>query len=543
MGKKQRDCATCGAPVGFKGRELCCLCMRRLREQAAKDRCPACGKDRVLNADTGRCVLCSRCCTQCGDPVRAGDATLCRACRRRAAAQAAKAPCPRCGRPGLIRPATGWCGTCSRPPAAPKPARTCTACGALTTHPVNGLCSACWQRHPDRPLVRGEHLIAALAQPPAWLDGFIVFVADRFAPSRATELVSELSRLLSHEGLMLPSAVLDRSRRSGRSMGSLARALEDYFVDNSLALPTDHRERLAAGRRQRRVDGTPADLRPVVQAFATFMINNRDRARRSGTHPRTDHTIESALATVRDLATFIADHRGKHDWAVVDVHDIEAFLALLPRTRARRLAVVRQFFRFARSNKIVLVDPTRGQSAKKTRGFTGRTLRLDQQRVLFHRWTSTDPHPHEALLGILALLHAASSQEVRLLRIAHIDTTQHTIRLGHRPEPVPLDPDSWAVLQRCLAHRQAQDTLNPHVIVTRGTKARQDPASSAYFTHLLDPVGIPPRTVRCTRLAELVNTLDPKLVAAALGMNPDGVIAYLSDYVEEARLPPERANP
>ena len=53
------------------------------------------------------------------------------------------------------------------------------------------------------------------------------------------------------------------------------------------------------------------------------------------------------------------------------------------------------------------------------------------------------------------------------------------------------------------------------------------------------------RQNRCpaARLAELVNTLDPKLVAAALGMNPDGVIAYLSDYVEEARLPPERANP
>ncbi len=39
MGKKQRDCVTCGAPAGFKGRELCCLCMRRLREPAAKDRC------------------------------------------------------------------------------------------------------------------------------------------------------------------------------------------------------------------------------------------------------------------------------------------------------------------------------------------------------------------------------------------------------------------------------------------------------------------------------------------------------------------------
>jgi hypothetical protein len=30
-------------------------------------------------------------------------------------------------------------------------------------------------------------------------------------------------------------------------------------------------------------------------------------------------------------------------------------------------------------------------------------------------------------------------------------------------------------------------------VVTRATKARKDPASTAYFTHLLDPCGIPPK--------------------------------------------------
>ena len=31
--------------------------------------------------------------------------------------------------------------------------------------------------------------------------------------------------------------------------------------------------------------------------------------------------------------------------------------------------------------------------------------------------------------------------------------------------------------------------------------------------------------VSCTRLADLVNTMDPALVAAAFGMNPQGVMA------------------
>ncbi|WP_413804491.1 hypothetical protein [Streptomyces sp. OE57] len=74
------------------------------------------------------------------------------------------------------------------------------------------------------------------------------------------------------------------------------------------------------------------------------------------------------------------NHRGKDDWALVDVHDIEAFPAPLPKGRKRRLTVLRQFFRFARSQHIVLVDPTRTLTAKEPSGFRGRTLTLDQQR-------------------------------------------------------------------------------------------------------------------------------------------------------------------
>jgi integrase len=219
------------------------------------------------------------------------------------------------------------------------------------------------------------------------------------------------------------------------------------------------------------------------------------------------------------------------------VHDIEAFLATLPKARKRRLTVLRQFFRFARTHKIILADPARGLTATAPRGFTGQTITLDQQRALFRRWTTgADAHPHEALLGILALLHGTSSTEVRHLQTTDIDAGTGTIRLGKRPPPVPLDPASWQVLQRCLAHRENQRTGNPHVIVTKGTKAGRSPASAAYISHVPDPCGVPPRMLRCTRLAGLVNTMDPKLVAAAFGMNPEGVMIYLADHVGDSYL-------
>lgn len=351
-------------------------------------------------------------------------------------------------------------------------------------------------------------------------------------------MITTLGRLLIDEHSDHPQALLERARRPGRSMGSLGRALEDFFLERGLALPTDQAERLAAGRRQRRIDAVPQPLRPGVELFAASLLRARDRAVRAATWPRTDHTIETALAIVRDLAVFLAQSRGKNDWSTVDTHDLEEFLSGLAKSRKRRLVVLRQFFRFARVRRLILIDPTAELVAREPRGFRGVTLTLDQQRSLFRRW-STDPavHPHEALVGILALVHGVSSQEVRLLRIADIDNAARTAWLGHRPHPVPLDPASWSVLQRALAHRQTQRTDNPHVIVTRGTKATRIPASTAYLSHVLDPAAVNPRCLRSTRLVDLVGGMDPKLVAAAFGMNPEGVLIYLADHVDPGRIP------
>jgi site-specific recombinase XerD len=544
MGKKQQDCAACGAPVGIIGREHCCRCWRKITETAIRTTCPGCGKQRVLRDDTGRCVLCSRACTQCGHPVRRADATLCRDCRRKARQAAAQRLCPRCGRPGYLREGTGWCGPCSRPRQEKDPPRPCAQCGQVRRHEALGLCSACWQRRPERPFVRAAHLAARLADPPGWLDGFVAHLTAGHGPARACAMITELGRLLGDEHASHPQSLLERARRPGRSMGPLARALEDYFTAEGLALPTNQAERLAAGRRQRRLDAVPAPLRPAVTQFGEHMLIARQRARRAGTRPRTDHTIETALAIVRDLARFLAAQRGKQDWALTDVHDIEAFLVTVPRSRKRRLTVLRQFFRFARAQKILLADPTRGLTATAPRGFTGQTIALEQQRALFRRWTTgTSAHPHEALLGTLALLRGAASSEVRHLQVGDVDTGARTVRLGKRPCPVPLDPASWEVLQRCLAHRARQRTANPHVIVTKGTKAGRGPASTAYMSHILDPSAVPPRMLRCTRLADLVNTVDPKVVAGTFGMNPEGVMIYLADHVSEQYLPRKAGQP
>ena len=435
---------------------------------------------------------------------------------------------------GLLRAATGWCGSCSRPWAPKQPPQVCRQCGQLRRHAGLGLCSPCWQRHPDRPFIRAENLIARLDQPPPWLLDFAAHVAARFTPSRASGLVTGLGRLLQDGQSAHPQALLERSRRTGRSMGTLARVLEDFFTTARLALPTDQAERLAAGRRRRRLDEVPEPLRPAVARFAEQMLRARARALRAGTRPRSDHTIETGLAITRDLARFLTGQRRKSSWTLVNVNDVEAFLATNPKARKRRLTVLRQFFRFAQRTRLILIDPTTTLQAKQNNAFRGQTLTLQQQRTLFRRWTAADPavHPHEALVGMLALLHAASSQEVRLLRVNDIDQDRCSVHLGERPQPVPLDPATWTVLQLCLAHRAGQNTTNPHVLVTKGTKAGRSPASTAYLSHVLDSCGFPPRMIRSTRLVDLVNTLDPKLVAAALGLDSQAPLIYLADRID-----------
>jgi hypothetical protein len=57
---------------------------------------------------------------------------------------------------------------------------------------------------------------------------------------------------------------------------------------------------------------------------------------------------------------------------------------------------------------------------------------------------------------------------------------------------------------------------------------------------VLDPRGVAPRMLRSTRLIDLVNTMDPKLVAAVFGMDAESVMIYLADHPDpdrEAALP------
>jgi site-specific recombinase XerD len=413
----------------------------------------------------------------------------------------------------------------------------CTTCGQQRPHQARGQCSRCYQNDPALVQRCAEKLAAQMDPEPQWWAGFGAFLATRVAVTRAVSMLHRLAVALAGLPGASPTAVLEAVRRPGPAVGELARALETYFVKSGLALALDTTAQAATNRRTRRIAEIPDQFRSLATAFDAHQLQSRERARRVGTKPRSDRTLEINLAAIRDLTRYLSTHRpAVTDWTLVGTGDVEAFLAGVtnPANRARQLHALQGFFRFARQHRHILADPTRRLNANSNMPFRGQVLEPTRQRDLFHRWThaTTDLHPHEPVIGLLGLLHGASATELRSLRVDAIDLTTATVVLGRRPHPTPLDPATTTAVQRCLHHRRT----GPYLLVNQKSKTVGTQVSLDYLAMILAPAQVTVQTLRATRLAQLVGTMDPVLVAAAFGIRRGAVLHYLADSVDATRL-------
>jgi hypothetical protein len=367
---------------------------------------------------------------------------------------------------------------------------------------------------------------------PSWWDELTAFTAARHHPSGAVAILRATCRLLADD----PAAGPQRLLACCAHDGSTSRVLTAFFTDRGLALPDDAQQQRAARRRGRYLEAVPALLATGVAEFQSALLDERERARRRGRRPLADTTVETKLRILRDLAVHLSASRPVTGGAEVTTADLEDWIARTPTGHHQLTYVLRGFFAWAKGRKLVLIDPARSLRLGPQPAFAGTIIDHHAQQALFHRWTSAATRPHERLTGLLALLHAASNAQIRSLTTADMDSGRRTLDLAGRPFPAPIDPATWAALEACLAQRTALDTLNPHVIVTGATRTRDSAADSSYLTRLLYPARTTPSACRQTRLAHLVIDLDPKLTAAALGMNGGGLVRYLDDNIAHDRL-------
>jgi len=398
------------------------------------------------------------------------------------------------------------------------------------------MCNRCKLADPDWPFRYGSSLAARLPAIPPWWQALIEFAATRHHPGGAVTILRHAGRVISADSSAGPRQILVSATRADGTYDAAGRSLAAFFTSQGLILPGDEASRRAAARRQRYLDAVPAGFAGAVAAFNDSQFAEQDRARRAGRRQLSDITLEGRLRILRDLARHLTTAGRITSWAEVTTADLEDFLASRPRSRRQDTYVLRRYFAWARQRKLILIDPARPLRLGPQPGFTGTVLDAGTQRALLRRWTNPATHPHERLAGLLALLHAASSAQIRGLTVTGIDARHRTLALAGRPFPTPSDPATWAAVQACLAHRDRLATVNPHVIVTGTTRTGDAPADGSYLSSRLTPADTTPSACRQTRIAQLVNDLDPKLTAAALGMRDSGLVRYLADNVAHDRL-------
>ena len=391
------------------------------------------------------------------------------------------------------------------------------------------LCRSCYEKQPERPYLYAAGLTDRLVDVPDWFDDFVAHVAVRLSPSRARDVLRELARQINTVGSSTASKL------TADPPARLQRMLIPFLIERGLMLAAEPDAVVRARRRQRRrVAETAEAFRPALAAFEEALERRRQRGRRLGLRVDGDATIEDRLRTMRNLAAFSAQ-RAVPGWETIARSDIDSFLVRSGPPRPTELGDLRHFFRWARRQHLVLTDPLYGVRIRQLNAFRGATLDLADQQRLYQRWTSTaGVHPHEAFFGLAALIHAATTAEIRHLRSSDITPAERTARLGRRPDPVPIDPVTWQALQRCVEYRAHQRGANPHLIVTRRSASTERPAGATYFTQLLRPAGIHPQQLRTTRLSDLAARTDPVLLAAAFGIDHKTAAYYRADRLDDS---------
>ncbi|MFH0522342.1 hypothetical protein ACHBTE_34955 [Streptomyces sp. M41] len=216
-------------------------------------------------------------------------------------------------------------------------------------------------------LTRAAGWARRMPQPPSWWADFAAHLATQRHPFYAADVIADTARLLLTTTAISPSDLLTRARQDSPQ---LVGALTDFFrAHGRLIPPDDPADAKAAVRRERRIEATPAPLRPEVWGFAYSLLAQRDQARQLGLRPNQLKTIEIRLDTVRDLGIHL-HARGHTSWASVSTAHLEAFLAKNPARRASWLAGLRQFFSYAHRTRAVLRDPTGSVTAAQHRDFT-----------------------------------------------------------------------------------------------------------------------------------------------------------------------------
>lgn len=253
---------------------------------------------------------------------------------------------------------------------------------------------------------------------------------------------------------------------------------------------------------------------PALGAFFEMLAAERNAAA---------NTLSAYRHDLEDASVFLAKRR--HSLAAADPDDLRAYLGFLadndlsPRTQARRLSALRQFYRFLVEDGRRKDDPTAALDAPKLGRPLPKLLSEAEMEALIEICRGLDGAEGARLLAMIELLYATGLRVSELVKMPVAvmlrDQPFLTVRgKGGKERLVPLNPPAKAALSAYLQLRPrflAEGAASPFLFPSRGKeghltrqrfgqmlkeiglKAGIDPARisphvlrHAFATHLLD---------------------------------------------------------
>lgn len=182
---------------------------------------------------------------------------------------------------------------------------------------------------------------------------------------------------------------------------------------------------------------------------------------------------------------------------------------------------LRSLFRALKQERLIFANPTRAISVTY---IDGPALPLPSDH-LAGLLDDVQPVSSKLLVAFLAI-HALTSRDIRLLRLADVDLPRARITLHRTPAPhtIFLDPLTYQLLTAWLHERQRRwpFTQNPYLIINLHTAVddRCPPIASEAVRDRLRPTGLLPSRLRTDRiLHEAAVTADPVHLIRLFGIS------------------------
>ncbi|MGW4770025.1 hypothetical protein ACWEO2_18500 [Nocardia sp. NPDC004278] len=268
----------------------------------------------------------------------------------------------------------------------------------------------------------------------------------------------------------------------------------------------------------RQTASLPPGFRDDVRAWLLVLHKGEPRAR-----PRAEATLHTYFSRVHAPLTEWA-HTRSH-LREVTKEDVAAVLnRLTGHKRFGTFVALRSLFRFAKSHRLIFLDPTRRLHCGAAPRRTLLPMTDDQVDTV----TGTAVTPMQRLVVALVAIYAARATPLRLLTLDNIDLPRRRIRIGGTVHP--LTEFAHDTLTSWLTFRQHRwpGTPNPHLIVSADSVLGTAPVTDDYLTWHLNLLGVQLEHIRGDRiLQEAFSTnADPLRLVIAFGLSEKTAVEY-----------------